>query len=312
MRRVAVDAMGCRFEAFVADQDAGHADAVAEEALAEVVRLDRQLSHHRADSDICRINALAGHEWVRVEPLLFGLLRRCAEWTAATGGAFDVACGAILEAWDFHTGTGRLAGGHEVRAGLDASGTDRVLFDVAANLVHFAAPGLLLNLGAVGKGYALDEAARILRFYGTNHALLHGGRSTIVAVGPPPGSDPWHFIIRDPRDRTTPVASVRLRDAALSTSGSYRQNVEVGGVTYGHIVDPRTGRPADGMLSVSVCAPSAAESDALSTAFYVMGRDETARFCGSRPDLAVVLLEVPAGSSAGAPAPLTVTRIGRP
>jgi len=287
---VAVAAMGCAFEALVWGDDPQWCEGVATEALAEVERLDRQLSHYRSDSDIARLNAYAGSEWVRVEPALFELLQRCADWTRATGGAFDVAVGALLGAWGFHHGSGRIPGECEVRAALQASGMARVELDRETHLVHFASPDLALNLGAVGKGYALDCAGDVLRFYGVERAVVHGGQSTILAIGAPPGSDAWQFDIRDPRDRETVVATMSLRNAALSTSGSYRQYVEADGMQYGHILNPADGRPARGVVSVWLTAPSAAEADAMSTAAFVMGPGRAAAFAESRPHLAFIML----------------------
>lgn len=313
------------FECFVAEDDSEQALAVAREALDVVAALDRQLSHYRDDSDISRLNAMADAEWVRVEPELFALLKHCSAWCDATGGAFDVAVGALLDAWDFHRGSGAVASEAEIEAALAVSGMGRVLLDAETSRVHYATSGLALNLGAVGKGYALDKAAEVLSFYGSQRAVIHGGQSTILAVGAPPDEAAWQFVIRDPRDRATAIETIRVRDAALSTSGSYDQYVEANGVRYGHILDPRTGRPVQEMLSVSVVAPTAAEADALSTAFFVMGRERTLDFCIHHPGLSVVMLSEPqaAGdrpntralgsqpSALSLPA-LSVTRIGLP
>jgi thiamine biosynthesis lipoprotein len=158
------------------------------------------------------------------------------------------------------------------------------------HLVHFAAPDLTLNLGAVGKGYALDCAGDVLRFYGVQRAVLHGGQSTILAIGAPPCADTWRFDIRDPRDRDVVVATISLRDAALSTSGSYRQHVEADGMQYGHILDPTSGQPARGVVAVWLVADTGAEADALSTAAFVMGCDRASALATSRPGLAFVML----------------------
>jgi len=282
--------MGCLFEIMIWDADAEWSRAVALEALAEIERLDRQLSHYRGDSDIARLNALATTEWVRVEPELFGLLQTCARWTEETDGAFDIATGALLECWGFHRGSGRLADEAALSCALAASGMRRVELDAQDCLVHFSAPELILNLGAVGKGYALDRAADVLRFYGVRSALLHGGQSTILAVGGPPDAEAWRFQIKDPRDRANILATAHLRDAALSTSGSYEQYVEVNGMKYSHILDPRTGRPVTERLLVTARTAGAAWSDALSTALFVMGHERATDFVERHPEVAFVML----------------------
>jgi thiamine biosynthesis lipoprotein len=163
--------------------------------------------------------------------------------------------------------------------------------DRGSSAVRFAEPGLEITFGAVGKGYALDEAAGILRFYDVESALLHGGRSTIYAVGAPPGAEGWELALRDPRDRVTPLRTIYLRNRAISTSGDYEQFFEVDGVRYSHILDPRSGRPVQGMHCVWVIAPSATDSDALSTAFFVMGPEKTRAFCRAYPELEVVMVQ---------------------
>ncbi len=316
--RTSIEAMGCLFECFIPGDDAEAALAIGREALDEVVRLDAQLSHYRADSDIGRLNRYAASEWVRVEPLLFRLLQRCSALTRETEGAFDISVGALLKAWDFHHGAGRIASEAEVSAALAQSRMHRVLLNPDEYLVHFDAPGLTLNLGAIGKGYAIDRAAETLRFYGPSQGVIDGGRSTILALGNAPSGEPWEFVIRDPRDRKTPIETVRLRDAALSTSGSYDQFVEADGVKYGHVLDPRTGYPVQGLLSVSVIASNATDADALSTALFVMGTDGALDFCRTRPDISAIILEErplesrhDACATAVVP-PLRVTRIGLP
>lgn len=279
--RVARGAMGCLFEVVIWEEDAERAHAIAEEALDEVSRLDRQLSHYRPDSDISRLNAFAAHEKVRVEPELFRLLEACLRWHEELEAAFDIACGALLECWGFHRGSGRIPSREEVSEALAASGSAHVRLEPDGCFVAFAVPGLLLNLGSVGKGYALDRAADVLRGYGVGRALLHAGQSTIVTLGPPPDADAWTFPVRDPVQPDQVVAICSFRTGALSTSGNYEQYVEANGKRYGHILDPRHGWPVSGVLKVSALAEMAAYADALSTGLFVLG-PEGAVSCAKR------------------------------
>jgi thiamine biosynthesis lipoprotein len=283
--------MGSLFEIFLFGEDVPRLESAANEALEEIQRLERQLSHYRDDSDIARINALAASEWVRVEPCLFALLERCAVLNRASEGAFDITTGPLVKAWGFYRGEGRVPPEEEIAALRQQGGTGRMQLDRSQSAVRFAATGLEVTLGAVGKGYALDEAAAILRFYDVESALLHGGRSSIYALGAPPGTEGWELTLRDPRDRTTPLRTVSLRDRAISTSGDYEQFFEADGVRYSHILDPRSGRPVQGMHCVWVIAPSATDSDALSTAFFVLGPEKTRAFCRKCPELEVVMVQ---------------------
>jgi thiamine biosynthesis lipoprotein len=165
-----------------------------------------------------------------------------------------------------------------------------VELDAEQRTVRFRRDGVLLHLGAIGKGYALDRAAAVLRELGVQAALLDGGTSTVYALGAPPGEDAWVVGLCDPRDRDRRLAAVRLRDAALSTSGDYEQFFEWEGVRYSHLLDPRTGRPAQGTWSAMVTAPSAADTDALSTAAFVLGEAEADSVCQRFPDAGVALI----------------------
>jgi thiamine biosynthesis lipoprotein len=310
-------AMGSMFEIYLAGTDREAMLAGGEEALDEVERLERQLSHYRDDSDIARLNIHAREQWVRLEPRLYELLKHCHDLTMATEGAFDITAGPLIKAWGFFKGEGRIPSESERSEILDNLGTERILFDDQDQLVYFTNPKLEINLGAIGKGFAVDAAARTLHFFGIDHAVIHGGLSTIYALGEPPtdypshGSDEpdtetesssliphplslptgWPFDIKDPRDRETVLETVYLNDQALSTSGNYEQFFEVDGMRYTHIIDPRSGMPVQGMMSVSVITDNAADSDALSTAFFVMGREATEEYCKAHPNIRVIMVE---------------------
>jgi len=318
--RVQRRAMGSLFEVYLAGTDREAMVAAGEEALEEVERLERQLSHYRDDSDIARMNIHAKEQWVRLEPRLYELLKHCHELSRETDGAFDITAGPLVKAWGFFKGEGRIPGDSEIAELLENIGMERILFDDQDHLVYFTAPKLEINLGAIGKGFAVDAAARTLHFFGVDHAVIHGGQSTIYALGEPPadelGTEPdvssriphsssrnspsldspsmpcgWPFDIKDPRDKETILETVYLKNQALSTSGNYEQFFEVDGTRYTHIIDPRTGMPVQGVVSVSVIADTAADSDALSTAFFVMGREATEEYCRTRPNIRVIMVE---------------------
>src|SRR5207237_73189 len=157
---------------------------------------------------------------------------------------------------------------------------------------------LEVNLGSIGKGYALDRATERLRTeWGVGHALLHGGHSSIYALGSEPGRPRgWSVAIRHPWDPERRLATVWLRDRALGTSAATYQHLEYNGRKLGHILDPRTGWPAEELALASVVAPTAAEADALATAFYVLGVDKARAYCEAHPGIGTLLL--PPGEAA--------------
>ncbi len=279
--------MACRFEVVLSSEDGRHI-GLAQEALGVVDRLEAQLSVFRDDSEVARLNARAAREPVPVEAGLLGLLRLCQELHRGTDGAYDVTTTPLSRCWGFLRREGRLPSDAEIEAARELVGMRHV--DLRAGSVRFLRQGVELNFGSIGKGYALDRAGRLLRDRGVSHALLSAGRSSVLAVG---GRAAGFLIdVVSPQARSPRLARLWLRDAALGTSGAGVQFAEIQGRRYGHVIDPRSGRPSSGVLSASVVASDAATADGLSTAFLVGGLDLAQRYCAGHPDvLALVTLD---------------------
>ncbi len=287
-------AMACRFE-IVLPAMRRDAIAAASAALDEVDRLEDQLTVYNDASEVSRINLLAAATPVPVEPRLFELFETALRLNGATEGAFDIAAGALVKCWGFFRGPKRVPTAEELSDVMRRVGSSQIVLDRARRTIAFERPGVEINLGAIGKGYALDRAAERLRDdWGVPAALLHGGRSSVLGMGTPGDDvstgDGWLVGIAHPWREGERVATVRLCDHALGTSGATIQWFEAGGRRYGHILDPRTGWPAEGQTCVSVIAPTAAEADALSTALFVLGPAKAREFCQRRPDIGVVLV----------------------
>ncbi|VTT97671.1 family lipoprotein : ApbE family lipoprotein OS=Pirellula staleyi (strain ATCC 27377 / DSM 6068 / ICPB 4128) GN=Psta_0073 PE=4 SV=1: ApbE [Gemmataceae bacterium] len=289
--RVSRRAMATTFE--VAVPVGAHRDSVgvATTALDLIDELEDQMTVYRDHSEVSRLNAAAADAPVGVEELLFELFERCAGWTHETEGAFDVATGAITKAWGFYSRVGRVPTPPERIAAMRRTGFRHVVLNPEARTVKFRVPGLELNLGAVGKGYALDRAAELLRESGVASALLHGGGSSVYAIGHPPGdARGWPVRLRHPTDTAASLGTVYLRNQGLGTSAATFQFFEYKGQKLGHLLDPRLGWPARGVQSTSVVAPTAAEADAMSTAAFVLGASGTERLLRLKPNLAAVVL----------------------
>jgi thiamine biosynthesis lipoprotein len=264
--------------------------AFAEEVLDLIDQLEDRLTVYRDHSVISRLNREASESATILTRVDFGLLELCARLHADTEGAFDVAIGKLIKAWGFYRPPRRIPSEDERWNALAQSGMYHVVLDAERLTVRFLRPGLELNLGAVGKGYALDQAAEKLRRV-CDSAILHGGHSSVYAIGTQPGDGRgWPVGINHPWDQGRRLATVWLRDEGLGTSAATYQYLEWRGRKLGHILDPRTGWPAEGLASVTVIAPTAAEADALSTAFYILGLEKTRAYCERNPAVGAVVL----------------------
>jgi thiamine biosynthesis lipoprotein len=270
----------------------------AEAALDLVDHLEAQLTVYRDDSDVSNLNRLAGAQLVHVDEVLFELLRLAARLTEETQGAFDVTAGTLVKAWGFFRGPRRVPQPEERAAALRTVGMCHVLLDPEHRTVRFLLPELEINLGSIGKGYALDCAARLLRDeWHVRAGLLHAGHSSVYAMGTEPATaEGWRVALRHPWNEDRRLGVLTLKDRALGTSAATFQYLEHFGRKLGHILDPRTGWPAQGIASASVTAPTAAEADALATAFFILGVGPAREYCLRHPEIGAVL--VPEGEQA--------------
>jgi thiamine biosynthesis lipoprotein len=285
--------MACEFHVFLnAGQYAGAVEA-ASEALDLVERLEDQMTIYRPHSEVSGINRDAFQRACAVEARLFDLFCRCVAWNVATDGAMDITAGPLVTLWGFQTRTGRFPTAEQIRELLPHVGSQHLELDRELQTIRFLRPGTLLNLGSVGKGYALDRCAEVLAAAGVDDFLIHGGHSSVLARGSryAQGDAPeWRIALRHPLRPERRLAELKICNGSVGTSGSGQQFFYHRGHRYGHVLDPRSGVPAEGVLSVTVLAPNAAEADALATAFFVMGLGATRAFCESRHDLVAVFV----------------------
>jgi thiamine biosynthesis lipoprotein len=287
--RVHRTAMACRFEVTLEERDTASVEA-AGRALDEADRIESLLTVFRETSELSRINREAAEGPVAADPEVFGLLQVCATLHAATGGAFDPTSTPLSRCWGFLRREGRVPSAAEIKAALALVGMDRVALDAATASIRFPAQGMALNLGAIGKGYAVDRMGRLLRRRGVARALVSAGGSSVVALGG--RGRGWPIDVRSPQVSRPRIARVHLRHGALGTSGTGEQFVIADGARYGHVLDPRTGWPSRGVLSATVVTGDAAAADALSTAFLIGGPDLAKLYCDTHPNTwAMLLLE---------------------
>jgi thiamine biosynthesis lipoprotein len=263
--------MACTYTIVLYGRDRERLRRIASEALDEVDRIDRLMSHYRAESPLSRLNREGAGGPVAVDPELYDFIDACMRYSRSSAGAFDITVGPLMKAWGFFRGEGRRPSRAELEAARAVVGYRHLILDARARTIAFDRKGVELDLGGIAKGYAVDRAVEILKSHGITSALLSSGGSTIYALGAPPGRKGWEVEVRDPADPRRTAFEVSLKDRALSVSGGDEKFFEVDGVRYSHILDPRTGRPVQGVLLVVVEAASGLEGDALDNVFYVQG-----------------------------------------
>lgn len=290
--RLQTRAMACEF-AVVMNPGPPRQVMVASDALDMIHGLEAQLTVHRPQSEMSALNRRAAREPVPVEQGLFDLLLQARDISQETEGAFDPTSGPLIALWRRCRTEGRIPTPTEIDEALAIVGMHHVHFDTEQLTITFDRAGVELNLGAIGKGHAVDRAAAFLLQEGLDAWLFHGGYSSVLVHGPHAGRDGWPVGLRNPLLPHERLGTLMLTDQALSTSGSNVQYFRHAGQRYGHILDPRTGWPPSHLLSVSVVAPTAALADALSTAFFVAGVENSLRYCDNRPEIGAIFVRPP-------------------
>lgn len=265
--------MGTVFAIHLYAESEAQALSFFEVAFEEVERLEETLSKFRPSSEICRINRLAATRPVTTDPEVFSLIEDSLRYSERTGGSFDITVGALMRAWGFFRSEGHFPNPEELSAARERTGFDKVLLDRRSRTVRFGIPEMELDLGAIGKGYAVDQTVEILREAGLPAGLVVAGSSTVYALGAPPDEDGWKIHVPDPLDREKKLSTVKLRNQAISTSGSYERFFELGGRRYCHVMDPRTGMPVEGVLQSTLIGSQGAMTDAMSNALFVVGKE---------------------------------------
>jgi FAD:protein FMN transferase len=279
---LALEAMATRFEFILHGDDRVRLRAAGEEAMEEILRLEAELGFYQSASEVSRLNSQAADAPVRISPMLFQLLEQCRAISQATEGTFDITIAPLMHCWGLTGGTGRFPDPEQIATAKKLIGMDQLEMDRSEYMIRFRSPGAMLDLGSIGKGFALDIAAEWLRDAGIESALIHGGTSTAFAIGTQPSGAPWRIGVVKPEDGPTLgtdidpqadnlLATVELVDESLSVSAIWGKSFDLDGKSYGHVIDPRSGWPVSGACLAAVVHPAATETDALATALLTLG-----------------------------------------
>jgi thiamine biosynthesis lipoprotein len=267
-------AMGTEFTIDLYSHDEASAAHDADLAFDEIDRLEELLSNYRPSSELSRISREAGNGPVTTDPETFHFVDRSLYWSERSGGAFDITVGPLLKAWGLYQHGGRVPSDAELKALRDTIGWEKVRLNAPDRSVVFTAGHAMdLDPGSIGKGFAVDSVARLLREAGVQSALISAGGSTLYAIGAPPGEAGWPVKVDDPRYPAVVAATVFLKDTSLSSGACTQKFFIKDGHRYCHIFNPQTMRPMEGVLQTTVISPSATDSDALSTVIFVLSPD---------------------------------------
>jgi thiamine biosynthesis lipoprotein len=281
------DKMGTRVEIQLWSADEASARRLIAAGMAEFDRIEAWMSTYVEGSEVSRVNREAATAAVPVSRELYDLVRRSAELSERSGGAFDITFDSVGRLYDFRA---RVRPDEAaIQANLPAISYRHVVLDPAPPAIRFTTPGTRINFGGIGKGYACERVAALLRAAGVSHALVNAGGDTRL-IGDRRGR-PWVVGIRDPDDASRWVTRLALDDEAISTAGDYERFFDDDGVRYHHILDPSSGRSVSGVRSVTVIGPDATLTDGLDTAVFVMGPEKGLALIDATPGYAAVVID---------------------
>lgn len=283
--------MACEFSVFLNAGRPPEAAEIAMEALERIEWLEKVLSVYQPESELSQLNRLAFNHSRPISRDIAEMIKIAIDVHRRTEGCFDITAAPLSEAWGFARRQGAFPKPEQIAAALESVGTQFLQFSEEPPTLAFGKMGLKLNSGGIGKGYALDCAADLFRRRDVGDFLIHGGKSSLIVsgnrhdIGSQQG---WKIALNHPEQPRIQLGSLTLFDIALGTSGPANQFFYFNGVRYGHIIHPKTGWPASGMLSITVLHPSAAYADALATGLYVMGIDGALDYCQRHPETSIL------------------------
>lgn len=282
--------MGSRFEITVVAKDSTEANASIDLAVGEITRIEKLISSWDANSETSEINRNAGIKPVKVDEELFNLIGRCVEISKLTEGAFDISFASMDKIWKFDGSMTEMPSEDAIKQSVSKVGYHNIILDPENLTVFLKLEGMKIGFGAIGKGYAADKAKALLMEKGVSAGIINAS-GDMNTWGRQPNGDFWKVAITNPIDKNKAFALLPLKDNAVVTSGNYEKYVTFNGVRYTHIIDPRTGYPATGIISATVFAPKAEIADALATSIFVMGKDVGIDFINQLPKIECIVID---------------------
>ncbi|MGC4028404.1 MAG: FAD:protein FMN transferase [Steroidobacteraceae bacterium] len=278
--------MGTRVAVEVWAPDRASGETAIDAVFADMRRIDERMSTYKETSEISKVNREAAQHPVPISAELFSLIETAQQYSALSDGVFDITYASVGYLYDYRNH--RRPDGKAIAEALHSVDYRQLKLDKAAGTIAFGRPGMRIDLGGIGKGYAVDRGIDILKQLGYGHAMVNAGGDTRV-VGDRFGK-PWMIGIRHPDRKDEVVLRIPLQDAAFSTSGDYERFFDEGGVRYHHIIDPRTGTSPHAVRSATIIAPTATRTDGLSKTVFILGPVKGIEFINRLPDVDAIVI----------------------
>ncbi len=280
--------MGTFAEVSVYSSDENTAGKAIEEALNEMERMDNIMSNYKNDSELSRLNRKAAKSPFPCQRELLGVIEQSQYYSEFSNGAFDITVSPIVALWGFFNDKGHIPSDKEIQKLLPAVSYKNIVinknnYPKKPNTISFKNTHTEIDLGAIGKGYAVDKALEIIKTHGISNACINLG-GNIYVLGTPADKNAWKIGIQHPRDKNEILGYLELKDEATATSGDYERFFEINGKRYSHIIDPRTGKPVSGTIAVTIVAPTSTDVDALSTSVFVLGPEKGLKLIENIPE----------------------------
>ena len=282
--------MGSRFEITVIAKDSIEANTYIDAAVVEITRIEKLISSWDPASQTSEINRNAGIKPVKVDEELYNLIGRSVEISKLTDGAFDISFASMDKIWKFDGSMTQMPSKEAIKQSVSKVGYQNIILDPENLTVFLKLEGMKIGFGAIGKGYAADKAKKLLIEKGVSGGIINAS-GDMNTWGTQPDGEFWKVAITNPMDKNKAFALLPLNENAVVTSGNYEKYVTFNNIRYTHIIDPRTGYPATGIISATVFAPKAEIADALATSIFVMGKDVGIDFINQLPKIECIIID---------------------
>ncbi len=282
--------MGSRFEITVVANDSIKAAEYTDIAISEINRIENMISSWDPNSQTSEINKNSGIKPVKVDNELLQLIERAIVISKLTDGAFDISYASMDRIWKFDGSMSSMPSDEEVKSSVAKVGYQNIIIDKENSTVFLKLPGMKIGFGAIGKGYAADMAKALLIKKGVIAGIINAS-GDMNTWGKQPNGEYWKVGITNPLNKSKVMALLPIDEGAVVTSGDYEKHVTINGKRYTHIIDPRTGFPSIGIISVTVFAPKAELADALATSVFVMGTNVGLNLINQLPNIECIIID---------------------